>query len=351
MSLYPTPHSQGRAVELTRPGAGLVARELARWRLFWRAIFDFDVIHFYFGETLLMPRRRPDLRSGKPPSPVEYLRRFYARLIWGQDLPVLKALGKRIAFSFLGDDVRLQEYSEQYEISIAKHVGPDYYPAGSDYWKKRLIGLTERYADAVFAYNPDLLNVLPRGAQLIPYSHLFPSPGQRRKPLTDFAPLRIAHAPTHFAAKGTDYVLDAVSDLRRQGYVFEFDLINGLPHAEAAAKIASSDLFVDQLLAGWYGGAAVEAMMSGTPAVAYIREADLQWVPPDMRRDLPLVQAKPENLAEVLAGLIDRGRPWLNQLGERSRAFAQKYHDPLAVARQVAAVFGPGVGEAGRCRS
>src|SRR5689334_3693349 len=111
VSLYPAPHSEGRAEQLCRADGGTAEREFMRWRLFWRAIREFDVIHLYFGESLLMPRRRPDLRDGKPVSALELARRIYARLIWGADLPVLRALGKRIIFSFLGDDIRMREFS------------------------------------------------------------------------------------------------------------------------------------------------------------------------------------------------------------------------------------------------
>ena len=76
-------------------------------------------------------------------------------------------------------------------------------------------------------------------------------------------PIRIAHAPTHFGAKGTSFVLAAIAELRAAGVAFEFDLIQGVSHDEAIARIAQCDLFIDQLLAGWYGGAAVEAMMLG----------------------------------------------------------------------------------------
>ena len=100
-----------------------------------------DIIHLYFGESLLMPRRHPDLRSGRALSPAEILRRCYARAIWGKDLPVLKGLGKRLVFSFLGDDVRLRDFTARtYDISIARYADPTYYPPRSDCWKRRIIG-------------------------------------------------------------------------------------------------------------------------------------------------------------------------------------------------------------------
>jgi hypothetical protein len=340
VSLYPSPHSRGRAIEAVPPGAGLIAREAARWRLFCRAAREADIIHLYFGETLLMPRRHPELRAGKALGPAEIGRRLYARAVWGKDLPAFRALGKRLVFSFLGDDARQRAYTEAaYEISIARHADPDYYPPGSDEWKRRVIGLAERYAEAIFAYNPDLLNVLPAGSRLLPYSHLFadeigPASPERRCGL-----IRIAHAPTHFGAKGTRFVLEAVATLRAEGVEFEFDLIQDTSHDEALARIAQCDLFIDQLLAGWYGGAAVEAMMLGRPVIAYIRDSDCAWIPSDWRRDLPIIRATPDTLAAVLRLLVARGLGGLREDGRKSRGFAERYHDPVVVARQVMAAL------------
>jgi hypothetical protein len=299
-----------------------------------------DIVHLYFGETLLMPRRHPDLRAGKALGVAEIGRRLYARAVWGKDLPLLKALGKRLVFSFLGDDVRQRAYTEAaYEISIAKYAEPGYYPPRSDEWKRRVIGLAERYGEAIFAYNPDLLNVLPARSRLLPYSHLFADEIRPASPERQGGPIRIAHAPTHFGAKGTSFVLAAIAELRAEGVDFEFDLIQGASHDEAIARMAQCDLFVDQLLAGWYGGAAVEAMMLGKPVVAYIRDSDCARLQADFLRDLPVMSATPDTLASVLRDLLSGGHERLRRHGRESRRFAERYHDPVVVARQVMAAL------------
>jgi hypothetical protein len=59
-----------------------------------------------------------------------------------------------------------------------------------------------------------------------------------------------------------------------------------------------------------------------------------------MARDLPVVSANPDTLVAVLTDAIGKGRTWLWGQGRLSIVFAQKYHDPLAVARQVSAALG-----------
>ena len=69
--------------------------------------------------------------------------------------------------------------------------------------------------------------------------------------------------------------MEAADRLQREGVPFDLELIENLPNAEATRRYRDADLVVDQLLAGWYGGFAVEAMALGKPVIAYLRESDL----------------------------------------------------------------------------
>src|SRR5204862_6492338 len=79
--------------------------------------------------------------------------------------------------------------------------------------------------------------------------------------------LRIAHAPSKRAVKGTDDVLAAVDSLRARGAPVELDLIEGVPNREACLRYAAADIVIDQLRVGWYGVLAVEAMARAKPVV------------------------------------------------------------------------------------
>src|SRR5208337_1045219 len=82
------------------------------------------------------------------------------------------------------------------------------------------------------------------------------------------------------------------------------------PHAEAIRLYAQADLVIDQLLAGWYGGFAVEMMAMGKPVVCYIRAEDLRFVPPAMAAELPLIPARPDALEDNLEAAISRRSEW-----------------------------------------
>ena len=104
---------------------------------------------------------------------------------------------------------------------------------------------------------------------------------------------------------------------------------------EKAAKLtapAQADLVVDQLLTGWYGALAVEAMALGKPVLCYLREEDLKRFVP-FHEQIPIVRTTKETLAQDLDGLL-RSPSRRDELGEAGRQFVAKWHDPLKIARQ-----------------
>jgi glycosyltransferase involved in cell wall biosynthesis len=128
-------------------------------------------------------------------------------------------------------------------------------------------------------------------------------------------------------------VLEAVTRLQAEGIAFDFKLVEGMRNDEARKLYNKADLLVDQLLLGWYGGIAVEAMALGKPVVCYIREGDLHFIEPDMRAELPLIRAEPATIYEVLRVWLTRDRHRLPEIGRLGRAYVERWHDPIAIAR------------------
>jgi glycosyltransferase involved in cell wall biosynthesis len=312
-----------------------VLREIKRWKLLRRALKAFDVIHFNSGLSILPSR------IAATPGPTSQLRGLmrmaywmYGRLFYLRDLPLLKRAGKAIFVTYQGDDARQGDYCRKhFKIHFADEVPPGYYSAAGDARKREDIAIFDRYADGIFALNPDLLRVLPARAQFLPYANVDLSkwspdghrPGSRARPF-------LVHAPSHQGVKGTRFILDAVNRLRSEGLEFDFMLVENLSRDEARRIYERADLMVDQLLSGWYGGAAVELMALGKPVVCYLREDDLGYIDDRMRAELPLIRATPDTICEVLRGCLGRNREMLPQMGERSRRFVEKWHDPGAIA-------------------
>ncbi len=319
---------------LTGSRPGLVEREIARWRLLWRAVRWADVVHFSFGQSCLVPHAWPGFADVSWKYPPSILRRLYARLVWLKDLPLLSCAGKRLAVSWQGDDARQRDRSLQlFPVSIAHALDESYYPPGSDNWKRKTIAAFDRYVPIHYALNPDLMHVLPSRATFLPYASFDPgSVVPRFLDQIHARPLVFAHAPSHRGAKGTEHVLAAAERLRNEGLVFTLDLVEGLPRQEALARYATCDVMIDQLLAGWYGGLGVEAMALGKPIVVYVRSCDLEFVPTVMRNELPAIPATTETIADVMRALIVMRRAEVAEIGRRSRAFVERWHDPRALA-------------------
>ena len=264
-----------------------------------KAMARYDVFHFNFGQALFPLRARGRVFT---------------------ELAMLKRLGKRVLVTFQGCDVRPKA---QCGCTLAAC-------AARDAWRAPNAAAMLRHADRAFYLNPDLRRYLP-GASFLPYANVdvravepAPPPGGDE--------VVIVHAPTDRDVKGTSHVIAAVDALRGDGLPVRLDLVEGVSHAEALARMAAADVVVDQLVLGWYGGVSVEAMALGRPVVSRIEEAEPGDNPFGDR--LPITRADASTIAARLRELVvDRDRR--ERLGAEGRAFALAEHDPRRIARRV----------------
>jgi hypothetical protein len=262
------------------------------WRQFRRRLSflraaeaRYDVFHFNFGQTILGIRR-------------------FGRVV--DELAWLRRRGKTILFTYQGSDIR-----------------------GGGGVREKAAHRALRYADRVFYQNPDLRQWLP-GARFLPYAAVDPV-ALRPESLAEREELVVAHAPTDRVIKGTQHVIEAVDALRDEGVSIRLDLVEGVTRDVALERLAGADLLVDQLLLGWYGTVAVEAMALGRPVLSYIREDEPEDNP--FGAELPIVRTTPATLVDDLRALAsDRGR--LRELGIAGTAFVEQHHDPVGIARQ-----------------
>ncbi len=320
---YPCDHTLAR----TRIGA-----EIARPRLLAIALGRPDIVHFNFGRTIApLPITSPAYDNGIWRALVPLYDRM-ARLMNFRDVDLLRKRGKVIAVTFQGSDVR-QWSSGGYSAEL--HEGYGRSLEKFDEKKRRLSKDWTKRADLMFALNPDLLRFLPPWAQFLPYASVDPRdfefvPTNRRE-----GRLRVAHAPTNRAAKGSQHVLAAVDSLRREGLDIELDLIEGVRHTEAISRYRRADVVVDQLLIGWYGGLAVETMAMGKPTIAYVSPQDLQRAPSDFAADLPIVRADPNSITDALRQIFFWTSERMSAVSYSSRRFVENHHDPMKIAAGV----------------
>lgn len=287
---------------------------------FLRALRHYDLFHFNFGTSLF----------SHFPGPLNLLNQA--------DLPILKRHKKGIVVTYQGCDARQKSYCIQH-FPVCACTEPDCYGGlcdpRSDTKRAQKIARFNRYADRIFAVNPDLLWVLPARAQFLPYTTVDLDEWRPvQKSISDGRRFLILHSPTQRAVKGTRFIQQAVATLQVKYPEVELKMVEGIPHDQVRELYAEADLVIDQLLLGWYGGFAVEAMALGKPVICYIRQNDLGFLPAQMKTDLPIINADPGNLAEVLEGVLQT-RSLLPQVGEKSRLYVETWHDPDKIALQM----------------
>jgi hypothetical protein len=288
--------------------------------------FRYDVCHFYFGQTFIM--------SGDPKAKVGWRAR-----VTMADLRLARALGRKVFMTLQGCDVRLAERSNaanrwtmcaqgrctQFQACL------DHYDGG----RQQLIDDVLPRCSAVFYLNPELGHSLPAG-QFMPYASVEIDRIAPRYPVLSRRP-RIVHAPTNAEIKGTSAILAALERLRSR-FDFELVLVENRSHAEAMEIYASADLAIDQILAGWYGGFAVEMMALGKPVATYIRTEDLGFVPTAMGAELPVLRLHPATLDADLVAIFEQRATW-GAIGHKARAYVERWHDPDRIASAMVAAY------------
>lgn len=306
---------------------------------FLTALFHYDIFHFNFGRSLFGPvfvrsadksfSTRLHFCIGKI-----ILKAFEA--IHYLELSLYHFFKKPIFMTYQGDDARQGDYClDNFSITAATQVEPGYYDTFTDDQKRKSISLFARFCDRIYSLNPDLLWVLPSSAEFLPYSNVFIDEWKPIYSQMHEGPLRIAHAPTHRGVKGTKLILNALNELKRQGYEFELLLVEGLSNTEARKIYEKADILVDQIFVGWYGGIAVEAMALGKPVLVYIREGDLKFIPEKMKTDLPFIQITPQTVEKSLRQVLEMHREELLAMAHRSRAYVERWHDPIKIGERI----------------
>ena len=299
-------------------GDGSKRARLRRFAFAFSAPLRFDVLHLYFGKSFLSP---DDLTEAQA--------RGY------QDVKLAKRLGRTVFATFQGCDVRVSRRSSARYAVTPCHLGEcAAAPTCRELLDDRRIATVEALlplVDRAFVLNPELVRYVP-GSSFLPYANVdvdafepvWPAPGKK---------IRIIHAPSDEGIKGSARIVEAVESLKRR-YPIDFRVIRALPHAEALELYRSADLVIDQVLAGWYGGLAVEVMAMGKPVAAHIRDEDLGVLPDGMREDLPIVRVEPDTLEEDLAAAIEQRDTW-REVGERSYEYVRRWHHPRKIAREM----------------
>jgi len=251
------------------------------------------------------------------------------------DLPHFKRWGK-VAVMFNGCDVRMRTKHKQYRYSPC--INPLCQNRmcknnASDEVKAYRVKKWDKYADAMFAATPDLLEYLPERAIYLPntttnWDGLNPVPILKRERI------RIIHAPTNQIVKGSQVIDYAIRRLKKEfPDRIEYVCLEGMSNANARLIYQTADLIIDQIKMGIYSVVALEAMKMGKPVLAYLDPVHYKKINPDMVNEMndTIINASPETIYDTLKGIMvnpDCLRPQV----EKGLSFVEKWHAPKVVA-------------------
>jgi glycosyltransferase involved in cell wall biosynthesis len=143
--------------------------------------------------------------------------------------------------------------------------------------------------------------------------------------------VKIMHAPNHRGIKGTEYVIDAVEQLKAEGLQIELILLERVPNERVRELMQEVDILADQFVLPGYGLNAIEGMSSGLPVMCNMDDEVYTRV---FRRysflnECPIVSTSVESIKRNLKALILN--PGLREeLGRAGRQYAEKYHSYAA---------------------
>jgi glycosyltransferase involved in cell wall biosynthesis len=145
--------------------------------------------------------------------------------------------------------------------------------------------------------------------------------------------LKVLHVPNHQHFKGTRYLKEAIARLPA-GAPVEFMMASGISNSEVFELMRGADVVVDQLIGGYFGLTAIEAMAHGKPVIVYIANWDTVIAPDEC----PLISANPDTIQSVLENLV-ANPSILPELGRRSRAYVEKHYSIDALAGRLRKLY------------
>lgn len=263
---------------------------------------SFDLFHFHYGTTLLSDHSDlPDIQRRNKKMVMHH---------WGNDVRFHDRAKVNNPYAYTGDSPPNEEIDKKLRVLsayIKEAIVQDYevYDYVKNYYKK--------------------VHVVPIAIDLSHFTPCYPS--------LDKEKLLILHAPTNPDFKGTSYIEKTIDQLKTK-YDFEYKRIEKMNHEDVIKLYRDADIIIDQVLCGSYGLLSVESMALGKPVVAFIRPDLVSAFP----KDLPIVNANPNNLYERVEMLIENPK-LRRELGEKGRTYVEKVHSHEKVADQLIDIY------------
>ncbi|MEV0289355.1 glycosyltransferase [Kribbella sp. NPDC050820] len=197
----------------------------------------------------------------------------------------------------------------------------------------RAVELFTSYPGPVYVSTPDLLDYVPNAAWCPVVVDV--DTWRSDAPVLAHEKPVVAHAPSKSAMKGSELIDPIMERLAQRGLI-TYRRVEGVDPADMPAVYRDADIVLDQFRVGSYGVAACEAMAAGRIVVGHIAQHVRDRVAADTGLELPIVDATPDTVEQVVLDLIahpERARA----VAARGPAFVEQVHDGRRSAETLAA--------------
>jgi len=236
------------------------------------------------------------------------------------DIGWLKDLGLSLAVVFHGSDIRSPaRHIESVPSSYARLYDPDFRRILEESALFRR-GVARQLGLPLFVTTPDLLEDLPEASWLpvTTSAQLWSS-----EPIHAFNQrLRVLHVPSlrKPPIKGTAVIDPILQRLHDEG-VISYIAPTFVAHSDMPALVKSVDIVVDQVLSGYYGVAAIEAMAAGRLVIGNLG-ADFRK---RIESPIPIVDSPPDDLEDIIRDVVRNPSKYLRVAADGPRYF-NLYH-------------------------
>lgn len=252
------------------------------------------------------------------------------------DLRRLAAWGIPVALVWHGSDVR-DGARHAREHPRSPYVDPSWAHDELDEIAARNRALAARSALPSLVSTPDLLDDVP-GAMWLPVVVDPAAWAADAPPLGHGGRLRVVHAPSSGAVKGSQLIEPVVLKLAAEG-VIEYRRVERVAHADMPDVVQQADIVLEQFRLGSYGVAAVEAMAAGRIVIGDVDERVAESVESATGARPPIVSVAPEALERALRDMAADPSAALAAAAQ-GPAFVTRAHDGAHSAAVIARALG-----------
>jgi glycosyltransferase involved in cell wall biosynthesis len=302
------------------------------WRLlfFIKIIFKYKYIYVYGDAEVILISRS-----------FSYIVRYLIKSNFSPELSILKIFRKKIIFFPNGchQEVLKKDFSKYENGKVCGNciVG---HKSCNDKQNQLIFDKVNRYHDFVVANTPMISKSLPQKQQIYDrFVNLNTFNPNIKIPLecklTDSHTVRILHGFVDSGRtnkekniKGSNHIFNAVERLKTEGFAVELIYLNNIPSKKMRYYQVQADIIIDQLVYGWWGSSAIEAMCLGKPIICYLNEGlkneFLKAFP--QYQTLPVIEANTDNIYNVIKKLVS-DKNFRDEAGVKARAFAENHFD------------------------